>query len=129
MRTFETLLPLATALTIIGALALSLSAASGEPTLTLTLRADGMAFYLDGESAANPPLVLPPDRRVRITFVNEDQGVAHDLVLAELDVRTDILPGDGSSQVLEFRTPRRKSDSSYSCSMHLIMMTGALEIR
>lgn len=129
MARFRPLLAQVSLLVVIGALALAIGAASGEPPLDLTLRARDMAFYLDGDDMPNPALVLPPDRRIRLTFVNQDRGIEHDLTLPELDRRTRVLPGNGSRQTLTFRTPEDPARSTYNCSLHLAMMRGAIEIR
>jgi hypothetical protein len=129
MARLKKMLPQVILSVVIGVLALTLGAASGEPTLELTLRARDMTFYVDGDPRPNPDLVLPAARRVRLTFVNEDVGVDHDLVLAGLGERSGVLPGDGSSEVLAFTTPRQAVVSTYSCSLHLRMMTAGIEVR
>ena len=128
-KELKKLLPQVAILVALGALALSLGVASGEPAFELTVRARDMAFYVDGDPRPNPPIVLPLDQRVRLTFVNEDRGVQHDLILADLDVRSRLLPGNGSSQVLRFQTPRTGATSSYTCSLHPTMMAALLEVR
>lgn len=123
------LLPQAAVLAVLGALVISLAAASGEPAYEVTVRAREMAFYVDGDPGPNPPLVLPAGRSVKLTFVNEDRGVEHDLALPGLGLRTKVLPGDGARQKLRFTTPVEAATSSYSCSLHLTMMTGRVEVR
>src|SRR6185436_5556600 len=44
----------------------------------VTLHARGMAFYLPGSDAPNPT--------VRVTVINDDPGVKHDLAVAKLGV-------------------------------------------
>jgi len=127
MRSYKRMIPLVITGVLLGSVAISLGANS--PELELTVTARDMAFYLDDDPQPNPPLVLAGDRRVRITFVNEDLGVLHDLTLIGLDLATDVLPGDGSRQTLTFRTPKRPLTASYTCSQHLAMMTAALEVR
>lgn len=130
MGPFERFFPQVVVITGLAILAaLSLGAASGEPTFDVTLRARDMAFYLDGEARPNPVLELPAGRLVRLTFVNEDNGVDHDLSLPDLGVQTRVLPGDGSSQVLELRVPASAVTGTYSCSLHLRMMTAGFEVR
>lgn len=131
MRPF---LPQLLILVFLGAVALALGvslggAAFGETALELTVRARGMAFYIDGSDAPNPALVLPADRRVRLVFVNEDRGIEHDLVLPQLDLRTRILRATGSRQTITFRTPVEPTRSRYNCSLHPAMMQGEVEIR
>ncbi len=129
MSRLRPLLPQVVILVLFGALALAIGAASGEPPLELTIRAQEMAFYVDGVTEPNPPLVLPANRRVRLTFVNQDRGVEHDLALPELDRKTRLLPGDGSRQTITFRTPTEPTNGLYNCSLHRLMMQGAVEIR
>ncbi len=128
-KKLKKLLPQAALLALLGALAISFGAASSEPAFELTVRARQMAFYVGDDPRPNPPIALPTDRRVRITFVNEDRGVQHDLAIPDLDVRTDLLAGDGSSQVLRFHTPSTGISASYLCSLHPTMMAAAVEIR
>ena len=129
MARLKRLLPQVAVIAVLGALALTLGVALGDPALEITVRAREMAFYVDGQTTPNPTLTLPPARRVRLTFVNEDIGVDHDLVLAGLGVISSVLPGDGSSQVLRFKTPDRSVDGAYKCSLHLRMMSAALRVR
>lgn len=116
-------------LAVLGALAVAIGASSGEPPLELTLRARSMSFHLDGEDGPNPHLVLPADRRIRLTFVNEEPGVEHDLTLPELGLRTRVLAGDGSRQTITLRTPAEATAARYECSLHPLMMRGELDIR
>ena len=129
MARLKRLLPQVAVIAVLGALALTLGVALGDPALEITVRAREMAFYVDGQTTPNPTLTLPPARRVRLTFVKEDIGVDHDLVLEGLGVISSVLPGDGSSQVLRFKTPDRPIDSTYTCSLHLRMMSAALRVR
>lgn len=129
MAAFRPLLAQVSILVVLGALALAIGAASGEPPLDITLRARDMAFYQDGDDTPNPALVLPAGRRIRLTFVNQDRGIEHDLTLPELDRSTRVLPGDGSRQTITFRTPEGSTRATYNCSLHLAMMRGEVEIR
>src|SRR4029079_18952635 len=52
----------------------------------VTLHARGMAFYLPGSDAPNPTLRVVAGERVRVTVVNDDAGVKHDLAMAKLGV-------------------------------------------
>jgi hypothetical protein len=112
--------------TLLTGAAISLRASA--PDLELTVIARDMAFYLEGDPTPNPTIRLERNRRVRIHFINEDQGIQHDLLLPELNLATELLPGDGSRATLTFRTPKEALDSRYSCTLHMAMMTAALEI-
>jgi hypothetical protein len=128
-KRLEKLLPQAALVALVGALAISLGAASSEPAVDITVRARAMAFYVDGDPRPNPTLVLPAGERIRLAFVNEDRGVDHDLVLPDLGIATDRLAGSGERQLLRFRAPAAAGLSSYTCTLHSSMMTATLEIR
>ena len=107
--------------------AISLRASSPEIELTLTAR--DMAFYLGDDHTPNPTLEFGRGQRVRIHFVNEDQGVLHDLALPGLALSTGLVEGDGSRMTLTFRTPRERLSTTYACTPHRAMMSAVLEIR
>ena len=129
MARLKRLLPQVAVIAVLGALALTLGVALGDPALEITVRPREIAFHVRCQSAPYSSRAPPPARRVRLTFVNEDIGVDHDLVLEGLGVISSVLPGDGSSQVLRFKTPDRPIDSTYTCSLHLRMMSAALRVR
>jgi FtsP/CotA-like multicopper oxidase with cupredoxin domain len=56
------------------------------PAREITLHARGMAFYLPGSEAPNPTLRVTAGESVRVTVVNDDPGVKHDLEVAKLGV-------------------------------------------
>lgn len=127
MRNHKRLVTLVIVGALLGGVVISLGASA--PRLELTVTARGMAFYVGDDPRPNPALVLASNQRVRLTFVNEDRGVLHDLTIGELGLATDALPGDGSRQTIVFRTPKAPLSSSYTCSQHVAMMTAALEVR
>lgn len=94
----------------------------------IVLEARGMAFYLEGDVTPNPTLRLEPGELVRLTLVNRDPGMRHDLAIAELGVATELLPGDGSSQTVRLRAPDRPGRFPYLCSLHVQTMRGLLEV-
>ena len=112
--------------TLLAGAAISLRASA--PELELKVIARDMAFYLEGDPTPNPTIRLERGQRVRILFINEDRGVQHDLLLPDLGLATELLPGDGSRATLTFRTPKEALNSRYSCTLHMAMMTATLEI-
>jgi hypothetical protein len=95
----------------------------------LVLYARGMAFYLPGSDAPNPTLRVAAGERVRVTVVNDDPGVKHDLAVAALGLTIEPLattPGSRGSAVLE--APALPGRYSYVCTFHAQMMRGVLEV-
>ena len=93
------------------------------------LYARGMAFYLPGSDAPNPTLQVAAGERVRITVVNDDPGVKHDLAVARLGLTIEPLattPGSRGSAVLT--APARPGRYPYVCTFHAQMMRGTLEV-
>jgi len=79
MRNYKRLIPFViTGILVAGA---TLSLGANSPEIEMTIVARGMAFYIDDDPQPNPRLALASDRRVRLTFINEDRGVLHDLLL------------------------------------------------
>lgn len=94
----------------------------------IVLEARGMAFYLLGDETPNPTLRLAPGEVVRLTLINRDRGMEHDLAIAELGFATDLLPGDGSRQTVRLRAPSRPGSFTYLCRLHVQSMRGLLEV-
>ena len=95
----------------------------------VTLVARGMAFYLPDGTEPNPVLELPAEEAVRLTIVNRDFGIDHDVAIESLGARSAVVPGDGSSTTLQFRTPREPGEHEYMCRLHGRMMRGKLVVR
>lgn len=94
----------------------------------IVLVARDMAFYMQGDDTPNPTLHLRPGESVRLTLINRDRGMRHDLAVPGLDVGTGVL-GDGSSQTVRLRAPTQTGSYDYLCRLHAQMMRGRLEIR
>lgn len=107
-----------------------LSAATNvrEEPRTITLTARGMAFYLDGDSTPNPPLVLRRGEKVRLTLTNQDRGMTHDFAVESLDLATRPLRRAGTATSLVFEAPARPGESEYVCTFHALMMKGVLKV-
>ncbi len=87
-----------------------------------------MAFYLEGDAKPNPTLRLAPGELVRLTVVNRDRGMRHDLAIAEIGIATELLPGDGSSQTIRLQAPDRPGSFAYLCRLHVQTMRGLLVV-
>ena len=80
-------LSILTGLLLLAVMTVTLWAFTGHgaaPAREITLHARGMAFYLPGSNAANPTLRVIAGESVRVTVVNDDPGVKHDLEVAKL---------------------------------------------
>lgn len=100
---------------------------SGPRTIVLVAR--DMSFYLPGETARNPRLVVGRGEALRLVLKNDDPGMAHDLKLPSLGAATTILRESGTEAELELRAPREPGEHPYQCSLHAVMMRGVLEVR
>jgi plastocyanin len=109
--------------------AAAMVAGATEPTHDITLVARDMAFYLPANARPNPPLEVTREEQVRLTLVNRDSGIDHDLAVTSLDVETSAIPGDGGSVSVEFRAPRQPGVHEYVCRLHGKMMRGQLTVR
>src|SRR5512134_3641708 len=74
---------------LLGAAALAVGTAtrrspSDAPTRTVTVVARGMAFYVAGESTANPEILVRRGERIRFVLVHEDPGMMHDFAVPSL---------------------------------------------
>ncbi|HVR28126.1 MAG TPA: cupredoxin domain-containing protein [Thermoanaerobaculia bacterium] len=102
---------------------------ASQPTHDLTLVARDMAFYLPGSDQPNPRLEVVAEEAVRLTIVNRDPGIDHDVAIESLGVRSAAVPGDGSSTTIRFRAPREPGEHEYVCRLHGRMMRGKLVVR
>jgi plastocyanin len=109
--------------------AAAMVAGATEPVHDITLVARDMAFYLPQNAQPNPPLEVSREAQVRLTLVNRDTGIDHDLAVVALDVETPAIPGDGGSTSVEFRAPREPGIHEYVCRLHGRMMRGQLTVR
>ena len=115
--------------TIVGALAFVVAAASKPAPREIVMVAREVAFFLPGDPTPNPTLVVAPGESVRLRLVNEDRGVEHDWAAGSLGVATRLLAGDGSADVVVFTAPHERGSHRYVCSSHAAMMSGRLEVR
>lgn len=95
----------------------------------VTLHARGMAFYLPGSDVPNPTLRVTAGESVRLTVINDDPGVKHDLAMEKLGVAIAPLattPGSRGTATLE--APALPGRYPYVCTFHAQMMRGVLEV-
>lgn len=104
------------------------AARQGSPSRDITLVAREMAFYLPGDPTPNPTLALAAGEMVRLTLINEDHGMLHDVAVAELGFATPALRGGGSSVSGALRAPRTPGEHEYLCSLHPRLMRGRLVV-
>lgn len=129
---------LATALALMAAglgLGPDLGGSSGAEPREVRLVARDMAYYLPGGTTPNPTLRFAPGERVRVVLVNEDLGLAHDVVAPGLGLATPLvlgrLTGQGRGAVASdvVRAPDRPGTHEYVCSLHPVLMRGLIEVR
>lgn len=122
---------LATALALVAA-GFGLGLERGPEPREVRLVARDMAFYLPGDTTPNPTLRFAPGERVRVVLVNEEPGMAHDVVASGLGLATPLVQGraDGGEIASDVvRAPERPGTHEYVCSLHPILMRGVIEIR
>jgi plastocyanin len=105
---------------------LPLMAQSRQPR-EIRIVARQMTFYVEGSGPGNPVIRLKPGERVRLTFVNEDAGVDHDLAVPAWSLTTELLRGEGRTSMV-FDAPQQAGKADYVCSRHVAMMTGTIEL-
>src|SRR6185436_773059 len=95
----------------------------------VTLHARGMAFYLPGSDAPNPTLRVLAGESVRVTVINDDPGVKHDLAVAKLGLAiAPLAMTAGSRGSATFEAPAVPGRYPYVCTFHAQMMRGVLEV-
>jgi plastocyanin len=99
---------------------------SAEPR-EITLHARGMAFYLDGVDDANPTIHIAPGERVRLTLVNEDEGLDHDAAIEAWHTSTPVIEGRGRASIV-IQAPDASGSTDYVCTLHRSMMKGTIAV-
>jgi len=92
----------------------------------IVLEARGMAFYLPGSETPNPTLRLAPGETVRLTLINRDAGVAHDLAVPSLGGALPLLRGADRAATTTLRAPAGRGSHDYRCTLHPAMMRGRI---
>jgi plastocyanin len=108
-------------------LAVSLSSSGADAAREIVLEARGMAFYLDGDGAANPAIRARPGELLRVTMRNRDAGLVHDFAVRSLGVALQPI-GTGASAAVVFRAPRAEGTYEYVCQPHAQMMRGQIQV-
>ena len=109
--------------------AAAMVAGATEPTHDITLVARDMAFFLPEGGTPNPAIEVAREEQVRLTLVNRDAGIDHDLAVSSLGVRSKVVPGNGAQTTVEFRAPKKPGVHEYVCRLHGKMMRGQLTVR
>lgn len=97
------------------------------PAREIRLVARHMTYYVEGETAPNPPLRVRSGERVRVTLRNDDPGMTHDFAIPAWNARTPSVETGGEARV-EFTVPAAISEAPYSCTPHGQMMQGRLTV-
>lgn len=105
---------------------LPITAERGEPRqIHIVLRS--MAFYVDAETAPNPPIRVRPGESITLVVRNDDAGITHDFAVHAWGVSTERLPG-GASARLAFTVPDEARSTEYVCNPHSEMMRGIVVV-
>jgi plastocyanin len=122
----HTHLALAAALFITAGLLLARVSASAAPR-ELKIVITDMAFQIEGQGERNPELKFKAGETVRVTLVNEDEGVRHNFWIREWNVGTRLVRGKGET-TLEFTVPETKQETQYVCTPHRNKMVGKVVV-
>ena len=99
----------------------------GENAREITLVAKDMAFYVEGNPAANPVIEARPGETLRIVLENRDRGMTHDFAVPSVDAATNLLKWNEQDEVT-FEVPSEPGTYEYVCQPHLLMMKGTLKV-
>ncbi len=120
---------LAIALGLLVLIVTGVAARSAMQTVRIEIVLDQMAFLgVDSGNLSamveNPTLRVRSGQTVEIVLRSQDRGMKHDLVIADLDKRTEPV-AFGESATLRFTAPE-PGTYAYFCSMHPKIMRGQL---
>ena len=119
----------AAVIVVLAVTAAAMVAGATEPTHDITLVARDMAFFLPDGTTPNPAIEVAAEEQVRLTLVNRDAGIDHDLAVSSLGVESEAIPGNGAQTTIEFRAPTTAGVHEYVCRLHGRMMRGQLTVR
>ena len=106
---------------------LPLTASTRTAVREITLVTRDMAFYLEGDTVANPTIRLEVGEEVRFILRNLDPGFAHNLAIEGWELETAHLDADASA-TFRVRVPERPGSQTYLCVPHREMMRGVIEV-
>jgi plastocyanin len=118
----HTRIALAAALFICTGLMLARVGAAAAPREVKLVVTD-MAFQIDGQGARNPELKFKAGEDVKLTLVNNDEGMRHNFSIPEWNVRARLIRGKAET-ILEFKVPDTQGQTQYVCSPHSKKMFG-----
>ena len=99
----------------------------GENAREITIVAKDMAFYVEGNPTANPPIEARAGETLRIVLENRDRGLTHDFAVPSVDASTDVLKWNEQDEIT-FEVPSEPGTYEYVCQPHLLMMKGTLKV-
>jgi plastocyanin len=103
-------------------------AVSGTPAREVTLVAQGMAFYLEGDlKSSNPTIEVRAGERVRVVLRNQDRGMTHDFAVPALGVALTPIAWKASGDVV-MDVPTQPGAYEYVCRPHSLMMRGTIRV-
>src|SRR5688572_2436058 len=118
----------AVAVTVVALLLLGglLPVMSKTPSREITLVAQGMAFYLEGDmNTPNPVIHVRAGETVRVVLRNQDRGMMHDFIVPALGEGLDAIQWNESADVT-FDVPETPGTYEYECRPHRLMMKGRI---
>jgi plastocyanin len=113
------------ALMIVGALLPVMTTSRVDREVTLV--ANGMAFYLEGDDKPNPTITVRAGERVRVVFKNQDRGMTHDFAVPALGEAMSLV-GWNETDDLTIRVPSTPGRYEYICNPHRLMMRGTIQV-
>ena len=99
----------------------------GENARQITIVAKDMAFYIEGDSRANPVIEAHAGETLRIVLKNRDRGMTHDFAVPSVEAATDTLKWNENDEVT-FAVPSEPGTYEYVCRPHLLMMKGTIKV-
>ena len=93
----------------------------------LVIVARQMAFHSEDKAGDNPVIRVTPGERLRVTLVNDDLGVTHDLAVSGWALTTPALRGNDRASIV-VSVPDTPGTFEYVCSMHPALMRGTIEV-
>ena len=113
------------ALMIVGALLPVMTTSRVDREVTLV--AQGMTFYLEGDNKPNPTITVKAGETVRVVLKNQDRGMTHDFAVPALDEAMSILNWNESDD-LTLDVPSTPGTYEYICNPHRLMMRGVIRV-